>query len=68
MAKIIREDFLQQDAFSNYDFNCPLYKTAGMMRCIITYFEDAKKVITESQGENKIGWNIVFNQTKNQEI
>ena len=44
IAKIIREDYLQQDAFSNYDYNCPLYKTSGMMRCIITYFEDAKRV------------------------
>lgn len=26
VAKIIREDFLQQDAFSDYDYNCPLYK------------------------------------------
>ena len=26
MAKIIREDFLQQDAFSQYDYMCPLYK------------------------------------------
>jgi len=26
MAKIIREDFLQQDAFSNYDYTCPLFK------------------------------------------
>jgi len=26
VAKIIREDFLQQDAFSSYDFMCPIYK------------------------------------------
>jgi len=26
VAKIIREDFLQQDAFSTYDYMCPLYK------------------------------------------
>jgi V-type H+-transporting ATPase subunit A len=66
IAKIIREDFLQQDAFSNYDFHCPLYKTAGMMRCIVHYYEQAKKCIIESSGDTKITWNIVLNQTKAQ--
>lgn len=27
IAKIIREDFLQQNAFSEYDYNCPLHKS-----------------------------------------
>lgn len=53
VAKIIREDYLQQDAFSNYDYNCPLYKSSGMMRCIICYYEDARKTILESSGEKK---------------
>jgi V-type H+-transporting ATPase subunit A len=39
IAKIIREDFLQQDAFSKNDYMCPLYKTVGMMRAIITYYD-----------------------------
>jgi len=39
VAKIIKEEFLQQNAFSTYDYNCPLPKTIGMMRCIITYYE-----------------------------
>jgi len=65
IAKIIREDFLQQDAFSPYDFMCPLFKTAGMMRCIIHYYDQAKKAIVESSGEHKITFNVVLNQTKN---
>ncbi len=28
-AKIIREDFLQQNAFSKYDKFCPLYKVTN---------------------------------------
>merc|ERR1712224_1002418 len=32
VAKIIREDFLQQNGFSEYDFMCPLAKTIGMMK------------------------------------
>jgi vacuolar-type H+-ATPase catalytic subunit A/Vma1 len=31
VAKIIREDFLQQNGFSFYDKFCPLYKTSGML-------------------------------------
>jgi len=64
IAKVIREDFLQQDAFSNYDFMCPVYKTVGMMRCIVTFFDQAKKAIVESSGENKITMNIIMNQMK----
>jgi len=64
VAKIIREDFLQQDAFSSYDFMCPIYKTVGMMRCIVVFFDQAKKAIIESSGENKITMNIIINQLK----
>lgn len=64
IAKIIREDFLQQDAFSKYDYMCPLNKTAGMMRCIVTYHDLAKKAIVESSGDHKITFNIIYNQTK----
>merc|ERR1712194_996825 len=34
VTKIIREDFLQQNGFSDYDFMCPLSKTIGMMKVI----------------------------------
>lgn len=57
IAKIIREDFLQQDAFSQYDFMCPLYKTVGMMKAIVCYFDEAKKAIVESSGRDvKLNW------------
>ena len=28
VAKLIKDEFLQQNAFSTYDYNCPLYKTS----------------------------------------
>jgi V-type H+-transporting ATPase subunit A len=59
IAKIIREDFLQQNGFSDYDFRCPLAKTIGMMRNIVSFHELGQKAIAESSGENKIGWNII---------
>merc|ERR1711866_39585 len=59
VAKIIREDFLQQNGFTDYDFKCPLAKTIGMMRCIVTYHDMAQKAIAEFSGDQKIGWNTI---------
>lgn len=38
------------------------------MRCIITYYEDARKSILESSGERKITWNIIYSNTREQFI
>lgn len=55
VAELLKNEFLQQDAFSKYDFNCPLPKTIGMMKCFITYYEQCKKILLESQkNERKI--------------
>jgi V-type H+-transporting ATPase subunit A len=48
VAKIIREDFLQQNSYTNYDRYCPFYKTAMMMRNIAHFYNTAKKAIDES--------------------
>merc|ERR1719276_765907 len=59
VAKIIREDFLQQNGFSDYDFMCPLAKTIGMMKVIAYFHDTAQKMILESSGDKKITWGIV---------
>ena len=56
VAKIIREDFLQQNGFSDYDFMCPLAKTIGMMKVIALFHDTAQKMILESTGDKKITW------------
>jgi V-type H+-transporting ATPase subunit A len=66
IATIIREDFLQQNSFSEHDYFCPLYKTLGMMKCISRFFDTAKKVILESPADHKISWNIISNLMKGQ--
>merc|ERR1711966_616681 len=63
VARIIREDFLQQNGFSEYDFMCPLGKTIGMMKVIGFFYDSAMKVITE-QGDKKIGWNVIALEMK----
>jgi len=64
VAKIIREDFLQQNGFSDYDFFCPLAKTIGMMKVIVGFHEAGQKAIAESSGELKIGWNLIWSQMR----
>merc|ERR1719155_250714 len=68
VARIIREDFLQQNGFSEYDFMCPLAKTIGMMRNIVSFHECGQKAIAESSGDNKIGWNTIATGCKQELI
>lgn len=49
IARLIKDDFLQQNSFSTYDRNCPFYKTVGMLRNIITFHAAALKAV-ESGG------------------
>merc|ERR1719353_2710128 len=60
VAKIVREDFLQQNGFSEYDFMCPLSKTIGMMKVIVHFHDSAQKAISESTGDHKIGWYTIY--------
>jgi V-type H+-transporting ATPase subunit A len=68
IAKIIKNDFLCQNAFSDYDYMCPLRKTVGMMKCIVSYFDCAMKVLKESSGEQKKSWALVHTKTRDEYI
>merc|ERR1712217_802159 len=59
VAKIIREDFLQQNGYSAYDFMCPLAKTIGMMRVIVGFHETAQKAMAEFSGDQRVTWNTI---------
>ena len=69
LAKIIREDYLQQNAFSEHDFNCPLTKSVGMLRVIVQLYRRALKAVTGSDatgaaaataaGAKTITWNVI---------
>lgn len=50
VAKLIKEDFLQQNGYSNYDRYCPLYKTIGMLRNIILFYESSLHAVESSSG------------------
>ncbi|EME42820.1 hypothetical protein DOTSEDRAFT_173262 [Dothistroma septosporum NZE10] len=50
VATLIKEDFLQQNGYSDYDQFCPLWKTSWMMKNMMSYHDEAQKAI--SQGHN----------------
>jgi len=56
VAKIIREDFLQQNAFTAYDFMCPLSKSIGMLRNIVTFYNLCQRAIQDSPADAKVTW------------
>jgi len=59
VSDIIIEDFLAQNAYTSYDFTCPLAKSIGMLKCIITLYDEAQKAIADSTAEKKISWGYI---------
>eukprot|EP01098_Paradermamoeba_levis_P014289 TRINITY_DN676_c0_g1_i1.p1 TRINITY_DN676_c0_g1~~TRINITY_DN676_c0_g1_i1.p1 ORF type:complete len:621 (-),score=223.91 TRINITY_DN676_c0_g1_i1:241-2103(-) len=59
VAKIIRDDFLQQNGFSEYDRYCPFYKTIWMLRNMITFYSSGLKAVEASSQDHKITWNTI---------
>jgi len=62
VAKIIRDDFLQQNGFTPYDKYCPFYKTVGMLRNLILFFTLAQKAVDSSTADKKITWATIKSQ------
>lgn len=54
VAKLIREDFLAQNAFTEHDFTCPLPKTVGMLKVIVTFYDLCQKAIADSPSSSKL--------------
>jgi len=54
IAKLIREDFLAQNAFTEHDYTCPLSKTVGMLNLIVTLYDLCQKSIADSPADAKL--------------
>merc|ERR1712019_98851 len=54
VAKLIREDFLAQNAFTEHDYTCPIGKTVGMLNIIISFYDLCQKAIADSPNDAKI--------------
>ncbi|CAF3624599.1 unnamed protein product [Adineta steineri] len=60
VARIIKDDFLQQNGYSSYDKYCPFYKCVVMLRNIIGFYDMARHAVeTTAQSEKKITWNDI---------
>ena len=53
VAEIIKDEFLQQNAFTEYDCHCPLPKTIGMMKVICTFYECCKRAVADHGANTK---------------
>jgi len=64
VAKLIKDDFLQQNAFTDYDKFCPFQKSVGMMKCMTKFFDLAQKSLKEAPADDKLSWNMIESQLK----
>jgi len=63
VARIIRDDFLQQNGFTPYDRMCPFFKSVWMLRNIITFYNLAQKSVeNNATSDRKMTWNHIKNQ------
>ncbi|XP_003741079.1 V-type proton ATPase catalytic subunit A [Galendromus occidentalis] len=60
VAKLIKDDFLQQNGYTPYDRYCPFYKSVGMLRNMLGFYDMACHAVDSTQqSENKITWNVI---------
>lgn len=64
VAKMIREDFLQQNSFTDFDHTCPMWKTEWMMRNIANFYELAMKAVTSGGDDSKMTFERVKRSLK----
>lgn len=54
VASLLKDDFLQQNGYSDYDQFCPLWKTEYMMKAFMGYHDEAQKAIAQGQNWTKV--------------
>ncbi|KAI0016045.1 V-type ATPase [Xylariomycetidae sp. FL0641] len=54
MATLLKEDFLQQNGYSDYDQFCPIWKTEWMMKLMMGFHDEAQKAIAQGQSWTKV--------------
>ena len=63
VAKLLKDDFLQQNSYTNYDRYCPFYKTVGMLNNIIGFYNMAQQAVERTaQSDHKITWATIKDQ------
>ncbi|GMH34065.1 hypothetical protein BSKO_01899 [Bryopsis sp. KO-2023] len=60
-ARFLKDDYLQQNAFTKYDKYCPFYKSVGMLKNIVTFHKVATAAIEKTASGNAEGLKITYN-------
>jgi len=63
IARLLRDDFLQQNGFSSYDQFCPFFKTVGMLRNFVAYYDLAQQALEQAPADAKLTWNQIKSQS-----
>merc|ERR1719193_2220828 len=60
VARLLKDDFLQQNGYSPYDRYCPFYKTVGMLKNIVAFYDMARhSVESTAQSDKKVTWSMI---------
>jgi len=60
VARLLKEDFLQQNGYTPYDRFCPFYKSVGMLKNMIGFYEMARHAVeSTAQSDNKVTWSTI---------
>jgi V-type H+-transporting ATPase subunit A len=54
IAALLKEDFLQQNGYSDYDQFCPIWKTEWMMKLMVGFHDEAQKAVAQGQSWAKV--------------
>jgi vacuolar-type H+-ATPase catalytic subunit A/Vma1 len=54
VAGLLKDDFLQQNGYSDYDQFCPLWKTEYMMKAFMGFHDEAQKAIAQGHSWAKV--------------
>ena len=54
VAAMLKDDFLQQNGYSDYDQFCPLWKTEYMMKAFMQFHDEAQKAVSSGLSWGKV--------------
>lgn len=54
VAGLLKDDFLQQNGYSDYDQFCPMWKTKYMMRAFMGYHDESQKAVAQGHSWAKV--------------
>jgi V-type H+-transporting ATPase subunit A len=53
VAKLLKDDFLQQNGYTSYDRFCPFYKSVAMLKNFCSFYDQARRVVEIQAGSDK---------------